>query len=61
MKATSFHDPQECFEHAIFQGVFTEAEASKHMYMGTDETQRPGFDMFKHTDTRRYVKSPLIC
>ena len=55
------NNPQDCFEHAIFNGVLSDRQgdanfAGRFMYMHSDER----FDYFKHIDTRRYVKSPLI-
>lgn len=60
---TYHHDnPTECFEHAIFERVLSDNTADanyagRFMYMHSDETH----DHFKHIDSRRYIKSPLIC
>jgi hypothetical protein len=55
-------DPQECFEHAIGEGVLSDDSsdpnfAAMFMYIHSDDR----FDYFKHRATRQYVKSPLVC
>ena len=54
-------DPQEAFEHAIFERVLSEHPAAptyagRYMYMYS--TAR--YDYFKHIQTREYVRSPLV-
>ncbi len=54
-------DPQECFEHAIFERVLSNDPeavnfAARFMYMHSDATH----DHFKHIETRCYIQSPLV-
>ena len=62
MTANYHHDdPQEAFEHAIFERVLSEHPNSptyvgRYMYMCSDER----YDFFKHIETREYIRSPLI-
>lgn len=55
-------DPQECFEHAIYNGTLSDdADAGNYaghfMYMGTAGNH----DLFKDRMTREYRRSPHIC
>ena len=62
MTKTYHHDdPQECFEHAIFERVLSEHPAARNyvgLFMYMYSTAR--HDYFKSVQTREYVRSPLI-
>ncbi len=53
------YDPTEAFDHAIKRWALP-GPADDYMYMGTENRGigEPDMDLFKHIDTRRYIRVP---